>query len=83
MTHSCLRCRCTSDSDLWADGKCARRVLDDDRTCGQMAKTPAASWMITMRLRNLDAGAARADVVAHVVGGRESLLLRLGVFCPW
>ena len=74
MTHSCLRLssRCTSDSDLWADGKYARRVLDDDRTCGQMAKTPAASWIIALHLRNLDAGAARADVVAHVLGGRES-----------
>ena len=30
----------------------------------------------------VDSGAARANVVAHVLGGRESLLLRLRVFCP-
>ena len=30
----------------------------------------------------VDSGAARANVVAHVLGGRESLL-RLRVFCPW
>ena len=28
-------------------------------------------------------GGARKNVVAHVLGGRESLLLRLRVFCPW